>query len=129
MPSREPGCTRFGGRNPGQEPEFARRLAATSPGTAKSVSFVSSGYIAAVGSNSMVEKTVVEVLTPLLGAHTSRRAYALACESAGKPHRDATVEDVDAICDGLTPMLRTLLGKEPAGRVVRAIRRRIGGPA
>ena len=69
---------------------------------------------------------MVEVLTPLLGLHTSRRAYAVACERAGRPTDTVTEADVESICEGLTPMLRTLLGAESAARVVRTIQRRAG---
>ena len=73
-----------------------------------------------------LEACVVEVLTPLLGLHTSRRAFALACERAGRAAETATADDVEDVCEGLVPMLRTLLGAESAARVVRTILRRAG---
>ncbi|MEM6993401.1 MAG: hypothetical protein AAF721_23005 [Myxococcota bacterium] len=76
-------------------------------------------------SSPALESDVIAVLTPLLGVHTARRAFALAVKGLDLP-RDATATDADAVCKQLTPMLRTLLGAEPTERVLRRIKRRTG---
>ena len=76
-------------------------------------------------SESALEAGVISVLTPLLGIHTSRRAFALACKQVGIIRARATEDDLEPICQRLSPMLRTLLGVESSVRVLQAIRRHV----
>jgi serine/threonine protein kinase len=64
---------------------------------------------------------ILEVLEPLLGRHTSRRAIAIICERAGKPDGMLDSTDRDIACKTLLPMLRTLAGQDVAMRVIQAL--------
>lgn len=61
---------------------------------------------------------VVNVLTPLLGPHTAKRALAMICKRAGKDAAELGVDDVELAQSTLRPMLRTLIGNEVTIRVL-----------
>ena len=68
--------------------------------------------------DSEVSADVVRILTPLLGPHTARRALAMVCKRAGKDASHLGPEDLPMAHQTLRPMLRTLVGKEVAIRVL-----------
>ena len=61
---------------------------------------------------------VVEVLTPLLGPHTAKRALAMICKRAGKEPAELGAGDLAIACTTLRPMLRTLIGNDVTVRVL-----------
>lgn len=61
---------------------------------------------------------VVNVLTPLLGPHTARRALAMICKRAGKEPAELGDADLGVAQNTLRPMLRTLIGNEVTIRVL-----------
>jgi hypothetical protein len=61
---------------------------------------------------------VVEVLTPLLGPHTARRALAMICKRANKEAHELGPTDLAIAHTTLRPMLRTLIGNEVTVRVL-----------
>ncbi len=61
---------------------------------------------------------VVEVLTPLLGPHTAKRALAMICKRAGKEPSELGTGDLAITCTTLRPMLRTLIGNDVTVRVL-----------
>jgi hypothetical protein len=61
---------------------------------------------------------VVDVLSPLLGPHTARRALAMICKRAGKDPQDLGPEDMAVAYSTLRPMLRTLIGNDVTVRVL-----------
>ena len=61
---------------------------------------------------------VVEVLTPLLGPHTAKRALAMICKRAGKEPAELGAGDLAIVCTTLRPMLRTLIGNDVTVRVL-----------
>ncbi len=62
---------------------------------------------------------IVEVLTPLLGPHTARRALAMICKRAGKEAPEELGQpDLVIACATLRPMLRTLIGNDVTVRVL-----------
>lgn len=63
-----------------------------------------------------VEAAVLEVLEPLLGRFTARRALALACPP------NMTEPNIDAVLTRLRPMLRTLLGAAAAEHALKVVR-------
>lgn len=69
---------------------------------------------------------VVEELEQLLGPHTARRALELVTKRIGGSVETLVLEDAADVCEVLTPMLRTLLGKRSAGIVVDNIMARSG---
>ncbi|MCA9713622.1 MAG: hypothetical protein H6713_26440 [Myxococcales bacterium] len=68
--------------------------------------------------DSKVATEVVRVLTPLLGPHTARRALAMVCKRAGKDSGSLGPEDLPVAHQTLRPMLRTLVGKDIAVKVL-----------
>ena len=70
---------------------------------------------------------VREQLAVYLGAFTSRNAVQMmAKQSAGTSPEQLTREQIPALLDALGPMLRTLLGKAGADKVVGEIRWKLG---
>ena len=65
-------------------------------------------------------------LEPVLGRHTTRTAVKLACEGLSLTPENLTWEHAPAICDALTPLLRTLLGRESTLAVCEEIQSRGG---
>ena len=63
-----------------------------------------------------VEAAVLEVLEPLLGRFTARRALSLACP------KTMTDPNIDAVLARLQPMLRTLLGAAAAEHALKVVR-------
>ena len=61
---------------------------------------------------------VVDVLTPLLGPHTAKRALAMICKRAGKEPQELGTGDLAIACSTLRPMLRTLIGNDVTVRVL-----------
>jgi hypothetical protein len=61
---------------------------------------------------------VVEVLSPLLGPHTARRALAMICKKAGKDAQELGPTDMAIAHTTLRPMLRTLIGNDVTVRVL-----------
>jgi hypothetical protein len=66
-------------------------------------------------------ESVYEILKPLLGKLSARKAIELACQKSSKPIDSLVPGDVDDLCDGLRPMLRTLLGNQTASQVLTEI--------
>jgi len=64
---------------------------------------------------------ILDILEPLLGRHTSKRAIAIICERAGKPDGMLDSTDREIACKTLLPMLRTLAGQDVAMRVIQAL--------
>jgi hypothetical protein len=75
------------------------------------------------GPPSLMSRHIVEVLEPLLGPHTARRAAELAAEHCGVTAATLAPEHFDAVCERLRPMLRTLLGATVTDRVLHSIAR------
>jgi hypothetical protein len=61
---------------------------------------------------------VVDVLTPLLGPHTAKRALAMICKKAGKEPEQLGPADLEVAQSTLRPMLRTLIGNDVTVRVL-----------
>ena len=61
---------------------------------------------------------IVEVLTPLLGPHTAKRALAMICKRADKEVSELGHADLALVCATLRPMLRTLIGNDVTVRVL-----------
>ncbi len=61
---------------------------------------------------------VVEVLSPLLGPHTAKRALAMICKKAGKDAQELGPTDMAIAHTTLRPMLRTLIGNDVTVRVL-----------
>ena len=61
---------------------------------------------------------VVDVLTPLLGPHTAKRALAMICKKAGKEPKQLGPADLEVAQSTLRPMLRTLIGNDVTVRVL-----------
>lgn len=61
---------------------------------------------------------VVQVLTPLLGPHTAKRALAMICKKAGKEAHELGPGDMVIAHTTLRPMLRTLIGNDVTVRVL-----------
>jgi hypothetical protein len=72
---------------------------------------------------SLLSRHIVEVLDPLLGPFTARRAAELAAEHCGVTPAALGPDQLDAVCDRLRPMLRTLLGATVTDRVLHSIGR------
>lgn len=65
-----------------------------------------------------VADQVIEVLTPLLGPHTAKRALAMICKRAGKEAHELGEADLAIAHTTLRPMLRTLIGNDVTMRVL-----------
>jgi len=76
---------------------------------------------------SQLSRVVHEVLTPLLGRHTARKALELACQKSGTAVARLGDAELPVVIDNLMPMLRTLLGEQVAERVKGDIQHRGGG--
>ncbi len=61
---------------------------------------------------------IVQVLTPLLGPHTAKRALAMICKRANKTADELGPEDLSVAHTTLRPMLRTLIGNDVTVRVL-----------
>jgi hypothetical protein len=61
---------------------------------------------------------VIEVLTPLLGPHTAKRALVMICKRAGKEAHELGESDLAIAHTTLRPMLRTLIGNDVTMRVL-----------
>ncbi len=61
---------------------------------------------------------VVQVLTPLLGPHTAKRALAMICKRACKEPHELGPTDLAIAHTTLRPMLRTLIGNDVTVRVL-----------
>ena len=61
---------------------------------------------------------IIEVLTPLLGPHTAKRALAMICKRADKELPELGHADLPLVCATLRPMLRTLIGNDVTVRVL-----------
>ena len=61
---------------------------------------------------------VIEVLTPLLGPHTAKRALVMICKRAGKEAHELGHADLAIAHATLRPMLRTLIGNDVTVRVL-----------
>lgn len=70
---------------------------------------------------------VRDQLAVYMGAFTSRNAIQLmAKQSAGTTPESLTLEQIPALLDALGPMLRTLLGKAAAEKVIGEVRWKLG---
>lgn len=65
-----------------------------------------------------VADQVIEVLTPLLGPHTAKRALVMICKRAGKEAHELGEGDLTIAHTTLRPMLRTLIGNDVTMRVL-----------
>jgi hypothetical protein len=70
-----------------------------------------------------VSQHVLEVLEPLLGRFTARKAVELATQQCGATVETLVPADVPCVCERLHPMLRTLVGAATATEVLEAIAR------
>ena len=61
---------------------------------------------------------ILGVLEPLLGRHTAKNALALVCKRLDRREDELSAADLDRIHETLGPILRTLVGREVAGRVL-----------
>jgi len=61
---------------------------------------------------------IVQVLSPLLGPHTAKRALAMICKKAGKETHQLGPTDLAIAHATLRPMLRTLIGNDVTVRVL-----------
>jgi hypothetical protein len=75
---------------------------------------------------SAVARHVLEVLDPLVGRFTARKATELVAQQCGATLDSLRPQDVPDLCDRLRPMLRTLLGKATAESVLANIARPFG---
>jgi len=77
----------------------------------------------------MVEfhKTVIEFLEPTLGKLTSRKAIELVAKRQGMKPEQLRRADIETVCAGLRPMLRTLLGAATTQQILDDLRRRAEG--
>ncbi|MCB9703400.1 MAG: hypothetical protein H6711_16025 [Myxococcales bacterium] len=73
-------------------------------------------------------KTVIEFLEPTLGKLTARKAIELVASRQGKKPEQLRPGDIDKVCDGLRPMLRTLLGAATTQQLLGDLRTRAGAP-
>ena len=71
-------------------------------------------------------KTVTDFLEPTLGKLTARKALELVATRHGMKPEDLRPADIDKVCDGLRPMLRTLLGAATAQQILTDLRARAG---
>ncbi|MEZ4380656.1 MAG: hypothetical protein R3A79_04885 [Nannocystaceae bacterium] len=74
-------------------------------------------------------KTVIEFLEPTLGKLTARKALELVAKRIKKEPEQLRASDIDKVCDGLRPMLRTLLGAATTQQLLDDLRRRAQGAA
>lgn len=66
---------------------------------------------------------MVQVLTPVLGPHTTERALLLVCERVEKARASLTLEDLEEATAVLRPMLRTLIGQALTEKIIISLRR------
>ena len=73
-------------------------------------------------------EVVREHLTPYMGAFTARNAVQLTAKQcfSGTPADELTLTQIPTLIEGLGPMLRTLLGKAGADKVVGEVRWKLG---
>ncbi|MBK8264267.1 MAG: hypothetical protein IPK80_23370 [Nannocystis sp.] len=71
-------------------------------------------------------KTVIEFLEPTLGKLTARKALELVATRNGVRPEQLRESDIDKVCDGLRPMLRTLLGAATTQQLLGDLRARTG---
>lgn len=71
---------------------------------------------------------VIEVLSPLLGPHTAKRALAMICKRAGKEAHELGPADLGIAHSTLRPMLRTLIGNDVTMRVLADLGATDGSP-
>ena len=71
-------------------------------------------------------KTVIEFLEPTLGKLTARKAIELVASRQGKKPEELSPRDLDRVCDGLRPMLRTLLGAATAQQILGDLKHKVG---
>ncbi|HRI07362.1 MAG TPA: hypothetical protein PKW35_06075 [Nannocystaceae bacterium] len=71
-------------------------------------------------------KTVIDFLEPTLGKLTARKAIELVATRNGVKPEDLSARDIDKVCDGLRPMLRTLLGAATTQQILGDLRARTG---
>lgn len=72
---------------------------------------------------SAVSRHILDVLDPLLGRFTARRALELVTGQCGATPDGLDVEMLERVCEGLRPMLRTLVGAGATTEVLDAIAR------
>ena len=72
---------------------------------------------------SSVSRHILGVLDPLLGRFTARRALELAAGQCGATLDSLGAATIEGVCDGLRPMLRTLIGAGATAEVLAAIAR------
>lgn len=77
----------------------------------------------------MVEfhKTVIQFLEPTLGKLTARKAVELVAKRQGKKPEQLRRTDIEKVCAGLRPMLRTLLGAATTQQILGDLRKRAAG--
>lgn len=68
-----------------------------------------------------VSQHVLDVLEPLLGRFTARKAMELAAQQCGATPATLGAADIGCVCERLHPMLRTLVGAATATEVLAAI--------
>ena len=70
---------------------------------------------------------VREQLVQYLGAFTAKNAVQMGAKQLGTDAEHLTIDKVPALLDALGPMMRTLLGKPTAEKVVEQIRQELAG--
>ena len=74
---------------------------------------------------SIADQIIVK-LEPYLGPHNARTAVkTFARRVFGRTPDTLTVADLPALLEGMRPMLRTLVGEQPAESVLQAIKREV----
>lgn len=61
---------------------------------------------------------ILAVLEPAVGRHTARRALDIALRRTGREVAGLSADDHEAVCEVLAPMLRTLVGRAVADRLM-----------
>lgn len=78
---------------------------------------------------SCISDRVVTALAPFLGPHTARNAVRLfAQRSLGLRPEQVTLVEAGRLVEALGPMLRTLVGEEPARELVERLRAKVSAP-
>lgn len=71
--------------------------------------------------DSPMSREVIELLEPLLGRFTARKAVEIAAEQCGTTLEDFEAVSTACVCERLRPVLRTLLGAQKASSLLRSI--------
>ena len=70
---------------------------------------------------SLYAQRLLDALEPAIGKHTARRALDLACKKTDHTPASLGASDHAAVADVLGPMLRTLVGRAKADRILQSM--------